>query len=183
MRTRLPLIVAVGAGLVGLGALAAGGRVLDQPPQTTRPQQAFPDLVGALKATDGCLGVELARTQSGKNLIFAWFKDKKAMMTWYYSERHQQIMDQLFVHDGENDSPKPLEGISDDFGPIMVIASITMADESKFDATRLPISQIAIELYAPISGGLFLGGRFAPEGVTVPKMHDYTPKSRTKDPD
>ena len=25
--------------------------------------------------------------------------------------------------------------------------------------------------------------RFAPEGVTVPKMHDYTPKSRTKDPD
>ncbi|MCH8343875.1 MAG: hypothetical protein IH983_07795 [Planctomycetes bacterium] len=183
MRTRSHLIVTIGAGLVGLGALAAGGRVQDQPPPTTKPQQVFPDLVGALKATDGCLGVELARTQSGMNLIFAWFKDKKAMMTWYYSERHQQIMDQLFVHDDENDSHKPLEGIGDDFGPIMVIASVTMADESKFDETRLPISQIAIELYAPISGGLFLGGRFAPKGVTVPKMHDYTPKSRTKDPD
>ncbi len=92
-------------------------------------------------------------------------------------------MDQLFVHDGENDSHKLLEGISDDFGPIMAIVSVTMADESKFDETMLPISQIAIELYAPISGGLFLGGRFAPEGVTVPKMHDYTPKARTKDPD
>lgn len=183
MRTRLYLIVAIGAGLVGLGALAAGGRVQDQPPQTTKPQQAFPDLVGALKATDGCLGVELARTQSGKNVIFAWFQDKKAMLTWYYSESHQEVMDRIFVHDGETDSHKPLEGISDDFGPIMAIVSVTMADESKFAETRLPISQIAIELYAPISGGLFLGGRFAPEGVTVPKMHDYTPKSRTKDTD
>ncbi len=183
MRTRSHLIVAVGAGLVGLGALAAGGRVQDQPPPTTKPQQAFPDLVGALKATEGCLGVELARTQSGKNVIFAWFKDKKAMMTRYYSERHQEVMDRILVHAGETDSHKPLEGISDDVGPIMVIASVTMADESKFDATMLPISQIAIEMYAPISGGLFLGGRFAPEGVTVPKMHDYTPKSRTKDPD
>ena len=183
MRTRLHLIVAIGAGLVGLGALAASGRVQDQPPQTTRPQQPFPDLVGALKATDGCLGVELARTQSGKNVIFAWFKDKKAMMTWYYSERHQQIMDRIFVNDGETDSHKPLEGIGDDVGPIMAIASITMADEPKFYGTTLPVSQIAIEFYAPIAGGLFLGGRFAPEGVTVPKMHDYTPKSRTKDPD
>ncbi len=183
MRIRLPLIVAIGAGLVGLGALAAGGRVQDQPPQTTRPQQPFPDLVGALKATDGCLGVELARTQSGKNVIFAWFKDKKAMLTWYYSERHQEVMDRIFVDDGETESDKPLEGLGDDFGPIMVIASVTMADESKFDETMLPISQIAIELYAPISGGIFLGGRFAPEGVAVPKMHDYTPKSRTKDPD
>ena len=84
MRTRSYLIVTIGAGLVGLGALAAGGRVGDQPPQTTKPQQAFPDLVGALKATDGCLGIELARTQSGKNVIFAWFQDKKAMLTWYY---------------------------------------------------------------------------------------------------
>ena len=183
MRTRSHLIVAVGAGLVGLGALAAGGRVQDQPPQTTRPQQAFADLVGALKATDGCLGVELAGTQSGKNVIFAWFQDKKSILTWYYSERHQQVMDRIIIHDGENDSHKLLEGISDDFGPIMVITSITMADEPKSDGTMLPVSQIAVELYTPISGGFFLGGRFAPEGVTVPKMHDYTPKSRTKDPD
>ncbi len=92
-------------------------------------------------------------------------------------------MDQLFIHDGETDSHQLLEGIGDDFGPIMVNASVTMADESKFDETMLPVSQIAIERYAPISDGLFLGGWFAPEGVTVPKMHDYTPKPRTKDRD
>ena len=40
----------------------------------------------------------------------------------------------------------------------------------------MPISQIAIELYQPLTGGLFLGSRFAPESVKVAKMKDFTPK-------
>lgn len=36
------------------------------------------DLVAALKATPGCLGVETARTGSGKQVIFAWFENKDA---------------------------------------------------------------------------------------------------------
>lgn len=33
----------------------------------------FPDLVSGLKATPGCLGVETARTASGKEVILARF--------------------------------------------------------------------------------------------------------------
>src|SRR6185312_1006643 len=55
-------------------------------------QLPFPDLVGPLKATPGCLGVETARTASGKMVIFAWFEDKRAVMRWYTSEMHQQLM-------------------------------------------------------------------------------------------
>jgi hypothetical protein len=41
----------------------------------SQTQLPFPDLVGPLKATPGCLGVETARTASGKMVIFAWFED------------------------------------------------------------------------------------------------------------
>lgn len=51
-----------------------------------------------------------------------------------------------------------------------------MADKPSFEGMTLPVSQIAIELYTPIKGGLFLGGRFAPEGVKVDRIEDYTPK-------
>src|SRR5437016_10309430 len=45
----------------------------------------FPDLIAGLKATPGCLGVETAMTASKKQVIFAWFEDKKAVLKWYYS--------------------------------------------------------------------------------------------------
>ena len=64
----------------------------------------------------------------------------------------------------------PLENVPDDVGPILATASITMADSAPFAETSLPISQIAIELYKPLPGGLFLGGRFAPDGVKVDGM-------------
>src|SRR5262245_39549935 len=41
------------------------------------------DLVKGLKETPGCLGVETARTSSGKNVIFAWFEGKEAVIDWY----------------------------------------------------------------------------------------------------
>ncbi len=177
MKSRAPFLIAMlGTGLVVLGSLGASGWGQDQPRATPQPSPAFPDLVGGLKATPGCLGVELAQTMGGKTVIFAWFEDKKAVLRWYYSETHQQVMDQ-FVGDGDEDeSHKPLEGLDSDFGPIMAIASLTMADKPSFEGMTLPVSQIAIELYTPIKGGLFLGGRFAPEGVKVDRMEDYTPK-------
>ena len=177
MKSRAPFLIAtLGAGLVVWGTFGARGWGQDQPRATPQPPPGFPDLVEGLKSTPGCLGVELARTQGGKNLIFAWFEDKKAVMKWYYSETHQQVMDQFFADGDEDESHKPLEGLDGDFGPIMVIASLTMADKPSFEGTTLPVSQIAIELYTPIKGGLFLGGRFAPEGVKVDRMEDYTPK-------
>lgn len=177
MKSRAPFLIAtLGAGLVVWGTFGARGWGQDQSQPTPQPPPGFPDLVGGLKATPGCLGVELARTQGGKNLIFAWFEDKKAVLKWYYSETHQQVLDQFSDRDDEHEQFKPLEGIEGDFGPIMAIASLTMADKPSFEGLRLPVSQIAIELYTPIKGGLFLGGRFAPEGVKVDRMEDYTPK-------
>jgi len=29
-----------------------------------------------------------------------------------------------------------------------------------------------------VTGGIYLGGRFAPEGMKVPRMKDYTPKTK-----
>ena len=136
----------------------------------------FPDLVAALKATPGCLGVETAKTGSGKQVIFAWFEDKKAALKWYHSDTHQQLMKKFFPR---RDYGKPLKEVADNSGPIMAVASITFADKPRFKETPLPISQISIELYQPVSGGLFLGGRFAPEGLKVPKMRDQTPKDQT----
>ena len=157
---------------LGLSAAASAD---DQPAGKKKPGKEFPDLVAALKATPGCLGVETAKTGSGKQVIFAWFEDKKAVLKWYYSDMHQQVMKQFFPG---RDISKPLKAVPDDSGPIMAIASITLADKPRFKETPLPISQISIELYQPLSGGIFLGDRFAPKGLKVPKLRDYTPKEK-----
>ena len=172
MKTRGLLTVTLSTGIFLLGALVARGLAQDQP--SAPSQHALPDLVGGLKATPGCLGVELARTQSGKRLIFSWFEDKQAVLKWYYGEVHQQVIDQFFPDHDEYHGP--LHDVPDDVGPIMVIVSITMSDRPHFEELTLPVSQISIELYKPIKGGLFFGGRFAPDGVKVPDMDDYTPK-------
>ncbi len=131
--------------------------------------EGIPDLVGGLESIEGVLGVETAQTSSGKQVIFAWFEDKAAVVRWYYSEMHRGLQDAFFP-----DRPPhvPLEHVPDDVGPILAIASVTMADSTHFAETSLPISQIAIELYQPLPGGLFLGGRFAPDGVKVDGMRN-----------
>jgi hypothetical protein len=151
-----------------LGTLATGARADDKPAGNGKPGAAYPDLVAGLKKTPGCLGVELARTVSGKQVIFAWFENRKAVLNWYRSEMHQQVMNDFF----QNYVPrKPLKDVADD-GPIMAVASITFGGKPRFKESTLPISQIAIELYKPITGGIFLGSRFAPESLKVPNMID-----------
>ena len=138
----------------------------------SQPQLPFPDLVGPLRATPGCLGVETARTASGKMVIFAWFEDKQAVMRWYNSEMHRQLMKMAGPPDP---SHVPLAGIAEDSGPILAIASLTMSNQPP-KGSPLPISQIAIELYQPLPGGVFVGGRFAPNSVKVPGMRDFSPQ-------
>ena len=72
----------------------------------------------------------------------------------------------------------PLKDVPDDVGPVMAIASITMVEKPQIEGTSLPISQISIELYKPVTGGIFYGGRFAPESLKVPNMRDYTPAKK-----
>jgi hypothetical protein len=132
------------------------------------PAQGFPDLVGALKSTPGVLGVETARTSSNKQVIFAWFENKKAVLNWFYSDTHQTVM-RAFAS-GASSGRAPLADIKDDSGPILAIASLTMGEQPQVAGVRLPVSQIAVELYAPLPGGLAAGGRFAPSGVKVPGL-------------
>jgi hypothetical protein len=125
----------------------------------------LPDLVGMLKATPGVLGVEAARTASGKQVIFAWFENKQAMLTWYYSAAHVKLMEQFAGAARRPDGP--LAGVPDDGRPVLAIASLTMAAPPQNGDLKAATTQIAIELYAPVPGGLSVGGRFAPSTVKV----------------
>ncbi len=155
--------------------LLAAGSVAQEKPKDQKPGFNFPDLVGGLKATPGCLGVETAKTSSGKNVIFAWFENKQAVLRWYYSDMHQGVLKSSFP----GYKPMgPLKGVPDEIGPIMAIASLTLTDKPHYEGMALPISQISIELYRPITGGIFLGSRFAPDSLKVPGMHDLTPKGK-----
>lgn len=136
-----------------------------------QPQDlGFPDLVAGLRAVEGNLGVETARTQTGKNVIFAWFEDKAAVLRWYHSEIHRDVQNRFFP---DRPPHTPLAHVPDDVGPVLAVAAITFADRPRFEGTPLPISQISIELYAPLPGGLALGGTFAPAGLKVPHMMRY----------
>ena len=141
------------------------------------PAGGFPDLVGALKATPGCIGVETARTASGKQVIFAWFENKKAVLNWYYSDTHLQVKNQF----APGSTHTPLADVPDDGQPVLAIASLTLTGAPTGDAASLPVSQIAIELYRPLPGGLAAGGRFAPEALNVPGMQMVTLPARSKD--
>jgi hypothetical protein len=129
----------------------------------------LPDFMDALQATPGFLGAEKAQTASGKLVIFAWFENKKAVLAWYYSETHQHLANQFFP---DRKARTPLANIPDDGQPIMAIATITPSDTAKVDRTSLPVSQIAIELYKPLPGGIAIGGRFAPAALVVPGLID-----------
>lgn len=161
MARELALLIALALVVCSPGAVL----VLAQAPAAQGPQGGMPDLVGMLKATPGVLGVDAARTASGKQVIFAWFEDKKAALTWYYSAGHQQLI-KTFATGGAL-GRKPLADVPDDIGPIMAIASLTMSEKPQVPGVQMPVSQIAIELYAPLPGGIAAGGRFAPATVKV----------------
>jgi hypothetical protein len=172
-------LVLAAAGLVATGmfiARPAAGQPGDhaKPPAAAapaKPQGAGPDFVSALKSTPGCLGVESALTLSGKRAVFAWFKDKASLFTWYDSDAHKKMMHAL---GDEDDFRKPLASVPDDAGPIMVIASYTPSDKPAPEGAPFSFSQISVELYQPLPGGIELNGRFSPAAVPVKEMVRYS---------
>src|SRR5207247_8782349 len=50
------------------------------------PSTGFPNVINALKAAPGCLGVETGETSSGRQVICAWTACKKALVDGYHSE-------------------------------------------------------------------------------------------------
>ena len=129
------------------------------------PSTGFPNVVNALKAAPGCLGVETGRTSSGRRVIFAWFESKKALVDWYHSDVHQRAMRSVFP--GQVFDRQPLPELADDSGPILTIVSVKFADTPAPEATSPRIAAIGIELYGPLPGGVAVGGRFAPEALKV----------------
>jgi hypothetical protein len=152
------LVVVVLGGLVA--SLAA-----DPPDGDKTKELGFDDLITALKGTPGCLGVDTAKTESGKLVIFAWFEDKKAALKWYHSDAHKAVIKQFFP--GRKLRDNPLAGVPDDGSPVMAVASVTV-NENRSKENPRPFKQIAIELYKPLPGGLALGGKFAPDKMKVP---------------
>src|SRR5262245_22862565 len=88
MKTALAMLAAVAM----FGAATADSLLAQDKKGDKSPLKAIPDLAAALKASPGCLGVETAATSTGKQVIFAWFEDKKAVLKWYYSDVHKQLM-------------------------------------------------------------------------------------------
>jgi quinol monooxygenase YgiN len=156
---RRPFLIAIVVWGSFVASLAA------EPPADEKLQEGFSDLIAALKATPGCLGIDTAKTESGKLVIFAWFEDKKAALKWYHSDVHQAVIKKFFPNRKLRDNP--LAGVPDDGSPVMAVASVTVNEERTKENPR-PFKQIAIELYKPLPGGLSLGGRFAPDKMKVP---------------
>ena len=149
--------------------------------QPAQAKQGFPDLIGMLKATPGVIGVDAAQTLSGKQVIFAWFENKKAVLGWYYSDGHMGLMRQFGAGPGR---PRgPLADVPDDGRPILAIASVTTSSAPPTSAADLKsIPQIAIELYAPLPGGIAVGGRFGPATMNVPGLIDIPAAGGDKKP-
>ncbi len=175
-------LLAVPSFLAAQGAPPDGGR--RGPPGG----DAGNEMVTALKAVKGCLGVETAFTSSRKSVIFAWFEDKAATMRWYESDYHQTMMMGMYDEVGAASSAAngeaggeaaasaeriPLEHVPDDV-PVMCIATITPTTKAAIPGFPMPISQVSIELYTPLPGGLALNGRFTPSGIRVPHQIEAT---------
>lgn len=186
MLSTMPRPILIGAGVLAIASAATLVATGPAQPQAGSDQggQSQPGhsgqegrgdigamLVGGLKATEGCLGVETAGTAGGKNLIMAWFEDAEAARRWYNSPVHMRMVGMF----GGEPKEKALEHVADDT-PVLVIASLTMAEgDARIPGSPMPISQIAIELYTPLPGGAFVNGRLAPEALHVEHMTDHTP--------
>jgi len=134
------------------------------------PPSRFPDVVGALRTTPGCLGVETGQTSSGKRVIFAWFENKKALVDWYNSDTHQKAIKAVFpdlVVDRQ-----PLPDLPEDSGPILTIVSVKFSDGPAAGGAAMPIASIGIELYGPLPGGIAVGARFAPASLKVKGLRE-----------
>jgi hypothetical protein len=153
---------------IALCVLLFSPALLAQQTVAVPPLSSFPDLVGGLRATPGCLGVETARTASGKQVIFAWFENKKAALAWYYSDTHLKAMGTIGAKPGAH----PMADVPDDGLPVLAVASVTVASNPSNTSQQMAISQIAIELYRPLPGGVAVGGRFAPSTLNVPGLRD-----------
>src|SRR5438552_1353791 len=90
-------------------------------------------------------------------------------MNWYNSDLHRGLMQQL---GGGGRPDGPLADVPEDV-PVLAIASLTFNGGAQTGGEmKNQLSQIAIELYTTLPGGLAVGGRFAPAALKVPGLVD-----------
>ena len=136
------------------------------------PPTGFPNVVGALRSAPGVLGVETGQTAGGKQVIFAWFENKKALVDWYRSDVHQRAM--KTVYPNQTFEREPLPDLAEDSGQILAIVSVKFGEPSEPEGRR-KIATIGIELYGPLPGGIAVGGRFAPATIKVRGLREIDP--------
>lgn len=154
-------------------AAATPASVAEQP---APGQPGFGELlIKAAKASPGCLGIETGRTTDGTRVIFAWFEDKKAIVTWYKSDFHQRAMKSVFPN--QNFNREPLPDMPEGSGPILALVTLRPSDGPSTIALPVPMQTIGIELYTPLHGGVAVGGRFSPETVKIPGLRRVDLKS------
>ena len=127
-------------------------------------------LAEAAKASPGCLGIQTGRTANGTNVIFAWFENKQALVTWYKSDFHQWAMKTAFPNQSFNREPLP--DVADNSGQILALVTLKLAD-TPLEGSPIPIETIGIELYTPLPDGVGVGGRFAPQSIRIPGFRQF----------
>lgn len=98
-------------------------------------------MMDELHQSPGMLGAHTATSfeHPGMFLIFTWWKNKQALNAFYYSEAHQSWMRQRAT-------------------------AVTGTGTTYFESGP---SQVGIELFSPLPGGIRFGGRFTPDGASV----------------
>jgi len=138
-------------------------------PAHGQSERGFAELLDQARAHPGVLGIETGVASSGKQVIFAWFENKAALVSWYKSEVHQRAMRVAFPERTFNREPLP--DLPADSGQILAIVSLKRRDTPPPQGGS-PAATIGIELYTPLPGGVAVGGRFAPKGVRVPGLRE-----------
>ena len=185
------LVAAALAAAAGFGSLASaaaqeaksGGAGPGEQPGQNANEAANPgdpgygeQLVKAVLASPGVLGIELAQTTKGRRVIFAWFENKRALVDWYQSDFHERGVKWAFPN--LKSVREPLPDLPEDSGQILALVTLKFADKATTGATvsgvasRPAIESIGIELYTPLPGGVAVGGRFAPKTVRVPGLRE-----------
>ncbi|MCA9293035.1 MAG: hypothetical protein KDA20_04395 [Phycisphaerales bacterium] len=162
--------ISAAAAIAGVLTFAALARQQQQMPNGAQQPDLGKMLVDGLKNTNGCLGVDRCQwADSGRLTICAWFEDKAAVVRWFDSPAHVQLMRAL------GDDPakhEPLADVSDDV-PVMVMATMTVGKGQPLGP--FPASQFSVELYTPLPGGAAINGRLAPNDFKIPHFNTYKP--------
>ena len=153
----------------GVGAWGLAQPDRESPPATDQTPDFGEILRKGLNESEGCLKVVFADTSVGTNTIIAWFENKAAVETWYYSATHSRFMRMVGT---DPSTKKPMAHIKDEDIPVMVMASITF-DGDQVIPGPIPASQISIELYTPLDAGASVNGRLMPESIHLEHFNTF----------